>query len=203
MAKIYEIDGIVPVIDPKSFVHPDAVIIGDVIIGAHCYIGPCASLRGDFGRIIVKDGSNIQDSCTVHSFPDKQAIVEEEGHVGHGAILHGCTVKKNALVGMNSVVMDDAIVGENSWIAANSFIKSGMEIPANTLVSGSPGRIIRTLTEQEIAWKSKGSQGYRQLAQRSLNSLRPVEPLKELTGKRINQKFQGFKTETLRKIKES
>jgi carbonic anhydrase/acetyltransferase-like protein (isoleucine patch superfamily) len=180
MAKVYEIDGVIPVIDPTSFVHPDAVIIGDVVIGPSCYIGPCACLRGDIGRIMIGPGVNIQDTCVIHSFPEVDVIVEEDCHVGHGAILHGCTVKKNALIGMNSVVMDHAVIGENSFVAAMSFVKSGMCAAANMLIGGVPAKEIRPLKEEEIRWKSQGTMLYQRLAARSITTMREVVPLKSV-----------------------
>ncbi|MDB5958755.1 MAG: paaY, partial [Massilia sp.] len=125
MVKVYEINGITPVVHPTAYVHPSAVLIGDVIVGPRCYVGPLASLRGDFGRLILEEGANLQDCCVMHGFPGDDTVVEVDGHIGHGAILHGCHVKRNAMVGMNCVVMDQAVVGEDSIIAANSFIKAG------------------------------------------------------------------------------
>ena len=148
MAKVYEIDGLIPVIDPTSFIHPDAVIIGDVIIGRCCYIGPCVCLRGDLGRIMIGPGVNIQDTCVIHSFPGSDVILEENCHVGHGAILHGCTIRKNALVGMNTVVMDRAVIGENSFVAAMSFVQSGMSASANILIGGVPANFTNGLIDE-------------------------------------------------------
>lgn len=128
--KVYAIDGIVPVVDPSAYVHPSAVLIGDVIVGPGCYVGPCASLRGDFGRLILERGSNLQDTCVMHGFPGTDTVVEEDGHVGHGAVLHGCRVGRNALIGMNAVIMDNAVIGESSIVAASAFVKAGAEIPA-------------------------------------------------------------------------
>lgn len=185
MAHVYEIDGVVPVVDPRAFVHPEAVLIGDVVIGAGCYVGPLASLRGDFGRVELKAGSNIQDSCVAHCFPGAATIVEENGHVGHGAVLHGCHVGRDVLVGMNSVLMDGAVIGERSFVAANSFVKSNVEIAPATLVAGSPARVVRELTAEEIAWKADGTALYQELAERSSRTLRPVEPLtSEESGRR-------------------
>ena len=180
MAKVYEMDGVIPVIDPTSFVHPDAVIIGDVIIGPFCYIGPCACLRGDLGRIMIGAGVNIQDTCVIHSFPEVDVIVEENCHVGHGAILHGCTVRRNALIGMNSVVMDHALIGENSFVAAMSFVKSGMSVGANMLIGGVPAKEIRPLKEEEILWKTKGTMLYQRLAAHSIASMREAVPLESI-----------------------
>lgn len=177
MARVYEVGGIIPVIDPSSFVHPDAVIMGDVIIGRCCYIGPCACLRGDLGRIIIGAGVNIQDTCVIHSFPGEDVILEENCHVGHGAVLHGCTIGKNALIGMNSVVMDRAVIGENSFVAAMSFVRTGMSVGANMLIGGVPAKEMRPLNEEEILWKLKGTTLYQQLAAHSIMTLKEVAPL--------------------------
>ncbi|MCM2357889.1 MAG: transferase hexapeptide repeat family protein [Geobacteraceae bacterium] len=177
MAKVYEFDGVIPVIDPTSFVHPDAVIIGDVIIGPSCYIGPCACLRGDLGRIMIGQGVNIQDTCVIHSFPGADVILEENCHVGHGAVLHGCAIGKNALIGMNSVVMDGAVIGENSFVAAMSFVPSGMTAGANMLIGGVPAKEMRPLEEEEIRGKSEGTALYQRLAAKSMMSMKEVVPL--------------------------
>ncbi|HEI8866273.1 phenylacetic acid degradation protein PaaY [Serratia sp. AKBS12] len=176
---VYQIDGLTPVVDPSSYVHPTAVLIGDVIVGKNVYIGPNASLRGDFGRIVVHDGANIQDNCVMHGFPQQDTVVEQDGHIGHGAILHGCRVGRNAMVGMNAVVMDGAIVGENTIVGACSFIKAAADIAANKLVVGSPARVVRELTEQELGWKRTGTREYQDLVGRCKRSLREVAPLSE------------------------
>ena len=173
----YRYDGLIPVVDPTAFVHETAVLIGDVHVGAGCYVGPGASLRGDFGRIVMKDGSNVQDNCVMHSFPGQDAVVEEDGHVGHGAILHGCIVGREALVGMNSVIMDGAKVGARSFVAAMSFVRAGFEVPPDTLVAGVPAKIVRTLEEKEMAWKGNGTIQYQELARRCLATLEPCTPL--------------------------
>ncbi len=172
----YSIDGVVPVVDPTTFVHPTASLIGDVIVGAGCYIGPGASLRGDFGRIVMKAGSNFQDGCVAHSFPGMDAVMEENAHVGHGAVLHGCTVGRHALIGMNAVVMDGAVIGESAFVGAMTFIKAGFEVPARHLVQGVPGRVLRPLTQKEMDWMHEGTRVYQELARRSLASLKPVDP---------------------------
>lgn len=177
MTKVYAIDGIVPVVDPTAFVHPSAVLIGDVIVGPGVFIGPCASLRGDFGRLVIGAGANFQDCCIMHGFPGKDTVVEENGHIGHGAVLHGCVVRRNALVGMNSVIMDNAVVGESAIVAAQSFVKAAMEIPPRMLVAGVPAKVMRELSEQEMAWKIEGTQLYQQLARRSLATMVEVEAL--------------------------
>ncbi|MCA3218404.1 MAG: phenylacetic acid degradation protein PaaY [Burkholderiales bacterium] len=173
----YEIDGIRPVVDPTAYVHPTAVLIGDVIVGPGCYVAPLASLRGDFGRIVLERGANLQDSCVMHGFPGTDTRIEEDGHVGHGAVLHGCIVRTNALVGMNAVVMDEAVVGEGAIVAACAFVKAGMVIPPRSLVVGTPAKVLRELSAREIEWKRSGTRSYQQLTVRSLASLREVQPL--------------------------
>ena len=174
---VYAIDGITPVVDPSAFVHPSAVLIGDVIVGAGCYIGPCASLRGDFGRIEVRAGANLQDTCVMHGFPGTDTVVEEDGHIGHGAVLHGCIVQRNGLVGMNAVVNDNAVVGESAIVAAMAFVKAGFVVPPRTLVAGVPAKVIRALTDTELKWKIEGTQSYGELARRSLRTMRATAPL--------------------------
>ena len=185
----YEIDGIRPVVDATAYLHPSAVLIGDVIIGAGCYIGPACSLRGDFGRLVVKDGANIQDTCVMHGFPGTDTVVEVDGHIGHGAVLHGCRVGRNAMVGMNAVVMDNAQIGESAIVAASAFVKAGMVVPPRVLVAGVPARIVRELREQEMEWKVEGTRTYQALTVRSLTTMREVEPLKEIEADRKRIKF--------------
>ncbi|QAZ38717.1 phenylacetic acid degradation protein PaaY [Methylibium sp. Pch-M] len=180
----YAIDGVLPVVDPSAYVHPTAVLIGDVIVGAHCYIGPCACLRGDFGRIVIGPGANVQDNCVLHGFPDQATVVEENGHIGHGAVLHGCVVRRDALVGMNAVVMDEAEVGAQAIVAACAFVPAGMQVAPRTLVAGTPARPKRLLSDAEIAWKLEGTQTYQDLARRSRDSLREVLPLTALDADR-------------------
>jgi phenylacetic acid degradation protein len=177
----YAIDGVVPVVDPTAFVHPTAVVIGDVIIGAGVYVGPHASLRGDFGRLILKDGANIQDSCTMHGFPGTDSVIEEDGHVGHGAVLHCCTIRRNGMVGMNAVVNDGAVVGESAIVAAMAFVKAGFQVPPRTLVAGIPAKVMRALTEQEMTWKASATAQYRRLTERCLASHAECQPLPAVT----------------------
>lgn len=178
MGQIYSFEGVVPVVDVSAHVHPTAVLIGDVIIGPGCYVGPNAVLRGDIGRVEMRRGSNIQDNCVAHTFPDTVVLLEENGHVGHGAILHGCTVGRNAMVGMNAVVMDRVEVGENTIIGAMAFVKAGMILPPNSLVIGSPARVVRELTDEEIRWKSEGTRVYQELAVKGNAQMVRVEPLR-------------------------
>ncbi|WP_336883177.1 gamma carbonic anhydrase family protein [Rhodococcus globerulus] len=172
----YEIDGIVPVVGSDTFVHPTAVLIGDVIIGNGCYIGPLASLRGDFGRIVVGAGSNVQDGCVLHSFPGRDLVLDPGSHIAHGVVLHGCTVGSGAMVGMNSVVMDGARIGAGGLVGAGSFVPADLDVPAGHLVAGSPAKVIRELDEQTAAWQANGVAVYQELASRSLATLREVEP---------------------------
>ncbi len=173
----YSIEGVIPVVDPSAYVHPTAVLIGDVIVGPDCYIGPCAVLRGDFGRIVLHRGANVQDTCVLHGFPSADTVVEENGHIGHGAVLHSCVVRRDALVGMNVVVMDEAEIGEGAIVAASAFIRAGMKVPPRTLVAGVPGKIMRELSEQEIAWKLEGTMTYQDLTKRCLATMVEVTPL--------------------------
>ena len=189
--KVFSFDGVVPVIDSSAFVHPSAVLIGNVVVGPRCYVGPLASLRGDFGRIILEAGSNLQDSCVMHSFPGQDAIIEADGHVGHGAILHGCRVGRNALIGMNSVIMDKAEIGENSFVSACAFVKSGMKVPANSLVAGVPAELMRELTEVEMAWKANGTRTYQLLAERSRLSMQECEALSTVPKDRRSVEWAG------------
>jgi phenylacetic acid degradation protein len=177
MAQVYAIDGIVPVIDPTAFVHPTAILIGDVIVGPRCYVGPAASLRGDFGRLELRAGSNLQDTCVMHGFPNTDTLVEEDGHIGHGAVLHGCRIGRNALVGMNAVIMDGAEIGAECIVAAMTFVRAKMIVPPRSLVAGTPGKILRQVTDDELAWKSQGTTTYQELAVRSLRTMQAVEPL--------------------------
>ena len=173
----YEIVGVVPVVDPTAFVHETASLIGDVIVGAGCYIGPHASLRGDFGRINVGAGSNVQDSAVIHAFPGADAVLEPNSHVGHSAVLHGCVIRSYALIGIGAIVLDGAEVGEDALIGAGALVTAGTVIPPRTLALGRPASPVKELDDDTVAWKRNGVVVYQQLAQRSLATLRPVVPL--------------------------
>ncbi len=173
----YAIEGVIPVVDPSAYVHPSAVLIGDVHVGPGCYVGPCASLRGDFGRIVLHEGANIQDGCVMHGFPGHDTVVEANGHIGHGAVLHSCVVRRDAMVGMNAVVMDDAVIGEQAIVAACAFVPAGMVVPPRTLAAGMPAKLRRELNAEEIAWKLEGTRTYQELTRRCHASLQQVEPL--------------------------
>src|SRR5919109_2901926 len=177
MPKVYAIDGVTPVVHPSAFVHPSAVLVGDVIVGARAYIGPCACLRGDFGRIVVEEGANIQDTCMLHGFPGKDTVVGAESTIGHGAVLHGCVVRRGALVGMNCVVNDNAEVGEDAVVAALAFVKAEDVIPARALAVGIPAKVLRVLSAQELCWKKDNMHLYQQLAERSARTMKEVEAL--------------------------
>jgi phenylacetic acid degradation protein len=184
MVKVYEINGVTPVVHPTAYVHPSAVLIGDVIVGARCYVGPLAALRGDFGRLILEEGANLQDTCVMHGFPGADTVVERDGHIGHGAVLHGCRIGRNALVGMNSVIMDNAVIGADSIVAAMTFVRAGMEVPARSLVVGTPAKVVRELRDDEIQWKTAGTGQYQELAVRSMQTMREVEALTEVEANR-------------------
>jgi len=191
--KVYSIDGVTPVVHPTSFVHPSAVLIGDVIVGPGCYVGPCASLRGDFGRILIGAGANIQDNCIIHGFPEHDTVIEDDGHIGHGAILHCCHIGRNALVGMNAVVMDKAEIGESAIVASMAFVKAAMVVPPRCLVAGTPARIVRELSAKEMAWKVEGTALYQQLARRSADSMQAVDSLAEAEPGRKRIVLAGIK----------
>ncbi len=176
---VYAFEDLVPVVNPTAFVHPTAILIGDVIVGPGVYVGPSASLRGDFGRIILERGSNIQDNCTMHGFQGTETVVEADGHIGHGAILHSARVCRGALVGMNSVIMDGAVIGAESIVAAQCFVKAGTVFPERSLIAGVPGKLIRQVSDAEFAWKMEGTRQYQDLAQRCRAGLREAEPLTE------------------------
>ena len=173
----YSYAGYTPVVDPTAFVHPTATLIGDAIVGPRCYVGPGASMRGDFGRVELRAGANLQDNCVMHTFPGRVALVCENGHIGHGAVLHGCHVGSGALIGIGAVIMDNVVIGEHALVAAMSFVKEGTQVPPRVLVAGVPARVVRELTETEIAWKSNGTLLYQELAQRSRAQLRECLPL--------------------------
>ena len=192
---IYSFKGYTPVIHESSFVHPLAAVTGNVIIGKNCYIGPGAAIRGDWGQIILEDGVNVQENCTVHMFPGKSIILKESAHVGHGAIIHGANLGRNCLIGMNSVIMDDAYIGDESIIGAMCFVPAEMQIPERSLVVGNPAKIIKQVSDEMIRWKTKGTQLYQQLPKECQDTLKAVEPLREVPD---NMKLQDDIYKTLR-----
>lgn len=200
MANVFAFKGFTPVIHKSAFIHPNATVTGNVIIGKDVYVGPGAALRGDWGRIEIGDGCNIQENCTIHMFPGKTVILEPSAHVGHGAIIHGGTLKRNCLIGMNAVIMDDAIIGEESIIGALTFVPAGMDIPPRSLVVGNPAKIIKQVSDEMIDWKTKGTQLYQALPGECHESLHVKEPLREEEIDRPSQDALYF---TWNSIKES
>ena len=177
---IYSFKEFIPVIDPSSFVHPQSAVTGNVIIGKDCYIGPGAALRGDWGQIIIEDGCNVQENCTIHMFPGVTVLLKQGAHIGHGAIIHGSVIGKNCLVGMNAVVMDNVELGDESIVGALTFIKQDEKIPARSLVAGNPAKIIKQVTDEMIAWKTEGTKLYQSLPKEMFESWKECDPLREL-----------------------
>lgn len=195
---IYKFKGFIPVVDPTSFVHPQATVTGNVIIGRNVYIGPGACLRGDWGGIVIKDGCNVQENCTIHMFPGVIVVLEESAHVGHGAVIHGAHLKSNCMIGMNSVIMDEAVIGENSIIGAMSFVKAKTIIPDNTLAVGNPAKPIKDLSQEMIDWKTKGTALYQSLPKDCFDHLEECQPLTSIPDERPSQ---DILFETWEKIK--
>jgi len=187
MANVFEYDGYVPVIDQTAYIHPNANVIGNVVIGRDVYIGPGAAIRGDIGEIIIEDGCNVQENCIIHMFPGITVVLESDAHIGHGAIIHGARIGRNVLVGMNAVVMDDAIVGENSIIGALCFVPSGMQIPANKVVVGNPAKIVKDASEEMVKWKHEGTLLYQKIAKTGIASLQACEPLRDASKRKQKQ----------------
>jgi phenylacetic acid degradation protein/carnitine operon protein CaiE len=183
----YSYKGFIPVVHPSSFVHPQAAVTGNVIIGAHCYIGPGAALRGDWGGIVLEDGCNVQENCTIHMFPGTTVYLREGAHIGHGAIIHGAEIGRNCLVGMNAVIMDRVMLGDESIVGALTFIKEGEQIPPRSLIVGNPGKIIRQISDEMIGWKTKGTQLYQQLPGEMHADWMPCDPLTEIPAERPEQ----------------
>lgn len=176
----YEFNGYRPVIHESSYVHPQAAVTGNVVIGCNVYIGPGAAVRGDWGEIIIEDGCNVQENCTIHMFPGTTVRLHEAAHIGHGAIIHGATIGKNCLIGMNAVVMDNAIIGDECIVGALCFIKADSEFAARSLIVGNPAKVIRQVSDEMIAWKTIGTELYQQLPAELYATLRPCEPLREV-----------------------
>ncbi|MCA0154332.1 acyltransferase [Winogradskyella vincentii] len=192
---IYSFQGYIPVVHNSSFVHPLAAVTGNVIIGKNCYIGPGAAIRGDWGQIILEDGVNVQENCTIHMFPGKSITLKESAHVGHGAVIHGANLGKNCLIGMNTVIMDDAEIGDESIVGAMAFVKAETKIPKRSLVVGNPAKIVKQVSDEMIAWKTKGTQLYQQLPADCYSTLKEVEPLRKVPADR---KLQDDVYKTLR-----
>ena len=185
---IYSFNSFIPVIHESSFIHPRAVITGNVIIGKHVYIGPGAMLRGDWGAIVIEDGCNVQENCVIHMFPGLTVHLKESAHIGHGAVIHGATIGKNCLVGMNSVIMDEVELGEECIVGALTLIRQGEKIPGRSLFAGNPGKFIRQVSDEMIQWKTKGTQLYQALPKEMFNGWKECEPLHELPADRPEMK---------------
>jgi phenylacetic acid degradation protein len=185
---IYEFNGLKPVIHPSSFIHPQAAVTGNVIIGKKCYIGPGAALRGDWGQIILEDGCNVQENCTIHMFPGVTVLLKKGAHIGHGAVIHGATIGKNCLVGMNAVIMDQVQLGDESIVGALTFIKEETIIPKRSLVVGNPGKVIKKVSDEMIRWKTRGTELYQHLPADCFQHLKPCEPLRKKQPVKTTQK---------------
>lgn len=183
----YAFNGFIPVVHPSSFVHPQAVVTGNVTIGKDVYIGPGAAIRGDWGGIVIEDGCNVQENCTIHMFPGVTVYLRAGAHIGHGAIIHGATIGKNCMIGMNSVIMDEVEMGDECIVGALTFIKANEKIPARSLVVGNPGKIIKTVTDEMINWKTIGTRLYQHLPEECFQYLTPCEPLNEIPENRHSQ----------------
>lgn len=186
-AMIYSFKEYIPVIHPSSFIHPQAAVTGNVIIGKNCYIGPGAALRGDWGGIILEDGCNVQENCTIHMFPGITVLLKEGAHIGHGAVIHGAAIGRNCLVGMNAVIMDNVELGDECIVGALTFIREGEKIPSRSLVAGNPGRIIKQVSDEMIAWKTEGTGLYQALAGEMANHWKECKPLTEIPANRPAQ----------------
>ena len=184
---IYEFNGYIPVIDESSFVHPQATVTGNVIVGKNVYIGPGAALRGDWGEIIIEDGCNVQENCTLHMFPGRSVTLFESAHIGHGAIIHGAVIGRNAMIGMNSVLMDDVVIGDECIVGALAFIKAGETFPSRSLIVGNPAKVIKQVSDEMIAWKTAGTNLYQELPIDCKNTLKPCEPLRSIPTDRPTQ----------------
>lgn len=177
---IYQFKNFIPAIHGSSFVHPQAAVTGNVIIGKHCYIGPGAAIRGDWGQIIIEDGCNVQENCTVHMFPGVTVYLKEGAHIGHGAVIHGATIGKNCLVGMNAVIMDNVVLEEECIVGALSFIKADEKFKRRSLIVGNPAKKIKEVSDAMMAWKTEGTKLYQQLPKDLFESLKACEPLREI-----------------------
>ena len=184
---IYAFDEFIPVVHESAFVHPHAAVTGNVIIGRDVYIGPGAAIRGDGGGIVIEDGCNVQENCTVHMFPGVTVVLERGAHIGHGAVVHGARIGANALIGMNAVIMDNAVVGAGSIVGALCFVPAAMEIPPRSVVVGNPAKIVKAVSDEMLAWKSEGTKLYQQLPSAMRASWQAVEPLREVPANRSSQ----------------
>ena len=181
---IYEFKGFIPVINESSFIHPQAAVTGNVIIGKDVYVGPGAAIRGDWGGIIIEDGCNVQENCTIHMFPGKSITLKAGAHIGHGAIVHGANIGRNSLIGMNAVIMDDAEIGDECIVGALTFVRAEMKVPARKVVVGNPAQIVKDVSDDMIDWKTKGTALYQQLPREMYDTWKVIEPLREMPADR-------------------
>ncbi len=190
---VYQFKKYIPVIDESSFIHPQSTITGNVIIGKNVYIGPGAAIRGDFGKIIIEDGCNVQENCTIHMFPGVTVLLKENAHIGHGAIIHGATIGRNCMVGMNAVIMDNVVLEDECIVGALSFVKAGQHFPARSLLVGNPAKIIKQISDEMIDWKTEGTKVYQQLTEDMKNEWKVCEPLRKAPDENADTDF-GYKT---------
>lgn len=181
---IYSFNGFIPVVHPSSFIHPQACVTGNVIIGANVYVAPGAAIRGDWGEIVIEDGCNVQENCTIHMFPGVTTLLKEAAHIGHGAIIHGATIGKNCLIGMNAVIMDNVLLHDECIVGALSFIKTGEVFETRSLIVGNPAKRIKAVTDEMIAWKTKGTKLYQELPKQMYDTLQPCNPLTKIPANR-------------------
>lgn len=190
---VFAFDGFVPVIDESAFIHPNATVTGNVIIGRNVYVGPGAAIRGDWGGIIIGDGCNVQENCVIHMFPGVTVVLEESAHIGHGAVIHGAHIGHNSLIGMNAVIMDNVVIGAECIVGALCFVPADMQIPARKVVVGNPAKIVKDVSDEMISWKTDGTRLYQSLPQKLRESLEPAQPLREIEPDRPTQQM-NYKT---------
>src|SRR3954468_411275 len=186
---IYQFNDFIPVVHSSAFIHPQSAVTGNVIIGKDVYIGPGAAIRGDWGQVIIEDGCNVQENCTIHMFPGITVVLEANAHIGHGAIVHGARIGRNSLVGMNAVIMDNAIIGEECIVGALTFVPADMQIPGRKVVVGNPAKIVKDVSDDMIAWKTEGTRLYQALPAQLYRTLKPCEPLREMPADRPQQEM--------------
>jgi phenylacetic acid degradation protein len=184
---IFSFNNFIPVIHKTAFIHPQATVIGNVVIGKDVYVGPSAVIRGDWGGIVIEDGCNIQETCVIHVFPGRSITLRKNAHIGHGAVIHGANIGENVLVGMNAVVMDNAEIGDGSIIGALTFVPAEMKIPGRSVVVGNPAKIIKQVSDEMLAWKTKGTELYQSLPAELKKSMKPVKPLRKIPKNRTKQ----------------
>jgi carbonic anhydrase/acetyltransferase-like protein (isoleucine patch superfamily) len=187
VANIFAFDDWIPVIHESAFIHPNATVTGNVVIGRDVYVGPGAAIRGDWGGIVIEDGCNVQENCTIHMFPGVTVVLEQAAHIGHGAIVHGGRIGANSLIGMNAVVMDNAVIGAECVVGALCFVPAGMVVPPRKVVVGNPAKVVKDVSDEMIAWKSEGTALYQALPRKLYETLRPCEPLREIPAGRRTQ----------------